>query len=114
MKQKLIDLLTDFRIAVEQEDVVTLINMFDKLGIDTKRYNPLGKFVCGLMIEDIKKAVFKKKDGILKVSRKNEYHEKTYDFYKIKDNTLLRNGHEAEWSSIGKLYQAYKKIHKIT
>ena len=104
MKQKLIDLLTDFKIAVEQEDVAKLISMFDKLGIDTRRYNPLEKFVCSLVIEDIKKAVLKKKNGILKVCRKDAYQEDTYDFYKIEDNILLRNGNDVKWSSLGKLY----------
>ena len=31
----------------------------------------------------------------------------------IKDSVLIRNGFDVKWSSIGKLYQAYKKIHKI-
>ena len=112
-KNKLLSLINDLKDAVEQDDITTIISVLSELGIDSRRRTPLGEFVCGLMIEDIKKAVLNEKDGIIKVGRKDVYHEVTYDYYKIKDGILLRNGHDTEWSSVGKLYQAYKKIHKI-
>ena len=46
------------------------------------------------------------------ISRKAEYNIETKDYYTIKDNILYRNGHDTKWSSIGKLYHAYKKINE--
>ena len=113
MKQRLIDLLTDFKEAVEQDNVEVMITMFDAFGIDSRRTTILDVHLRRLLIDDIKTAVQKRKRGVIKVKRKGVYGDTTFDFYKIVGDNLHRNGTDAKWTSICKLYTAYKQIHKI-
>jgi hypothetical protein len=53
------------------------------------------------------------KNDSIKISRKDVYHQETFDWYSLKDGELFRNGSNAIYTPIGKLYIAYKKLHKI-
>ena len=47
------------------------------------------------------------------INRTNEYGDPTFDCYKIEESELIRNGSSARYTSLGKLYTAYKKIYKL-
>lgn len=113
MKEKLLKTINDFKTAVEKGDVQTLIGMYETLGIDTRKTTKLDDYLRSLMVDDIKAYVEKRAEKKYRVVRMGVYHEPTYDTYRIEDDKLLRNGTDVKWSSIGKLYAAYKQIHKI-
>lgn len=64
-------------------------------------------------MDDIKQYIIDKKLKKLRINRTNEYGDPTFDSYKIDEARLLRNNAPARYTSLGKLYTAYKKIHKL-
>lgn len=57
-------------------------------------------------------------EPILKEITEEEYNPNNDDHikkgcYKIEGGELIRNGSSARYTSLGKLYTAYKKIHKL-
>ena len=113
MDNKLITLLDTCKDAIIKKDIVTLISSAKSLGLDDNSRSPLLDFIENLIIEDIKDFMIRNKKNFIDVSRKNIYHEKIVDCYSLKDGELFRNGHKAIFSSVGKLYIAYKRIHEI-
>ena len=112
-KDKLLAQIDSLRNAVVNNDVSATISLISEIPIDTRSRSLVADFLRELMIASIIEYIGKRKSGKLKVERKGVYNESTFDYYLIKDGVLCRNGSDAKWSSIGKLYQAYKKINKI-
>lgn len=113
MKDKLISKIAKLQEAIENEDIPTLIEFMKDLNIDTRRWSPIYDFTQQLLIQGIKDYMLKKKKKVFKVKRIAEYQIETEDWYTIKDDVLHRNGSSCRYSSIGKLYIAYKKINKM-
>ncbi len=113
MDNKLITLLDNCKDAVIKKDIVALISSAKSIGLDGNSNSPLFDFIRNLIIEDIKNFMVQKKRDSIRISRKGVYHEDTFDWYSLKDGELFRNGFKAMYSSIGKLYMAYKRIHNI-
>lgn len=114
MDNNIITLLDNCKDAIIKKDIVAFISSAKSLGLDGNSNSPLLDFVRNLIIEDIKNFMIHNKKNPIKVSRKDVYHIETFDWYSLKDGELFRNGHKAFYSSIGKLYTAYKRIHKIS
>lgn len=113
-KQVLLTPITKLVKALYTENIPTVIHLLDKVKIDSRYSSDLINYVTELLVEDIKRHLeCCTRNRKLKVTRKDVYNIDTFDTYTIKDNVLYRNGNNANWSSIGKLYQAYKFIHKI-
>lgn len=113
-KQALLTPITKLVKALYTKDIPTIIHLFTKVRIDSNYYSDVNTYVTELLIEDIKIHLeCHTSNKKLKVNRKDVYNIDTFDIYTIKDNVLYRNGHDAKWTNIGKLYQAYKFIHKI-
>lgn len=112
-KDKLLAQIDSLRNAVVNNDVPAMISLISEIPIDTRSRSLVDDFLRGLMIASITEYISKRKSEKLRIDRKNEYGDPTFDTYLMKDGVLCRNGSEAKWSSIGKLYQAYKKINKI-
>lgn len=108
-------LINDIKILsnnVQTNNIVGLIDSINTLRLD-KNVSPVVRFACDIMIDEIKSHILKENITCLRVSRKAEYNIDTADIYTIKDGVLYRNGRDTKWSSFGKLYQAYKYIHKL-
>ncbi len=114
MNNDIIALLDNCKDAVIKKDIVALIDSAESLGLDGNSRSPLLDFIQNLIIEDIKNFMVQNKKNSIKISRKNVYHEETFDWYSLKDGELFRNGFNVTFDSIGKLYIAYKRIHKIS
>lgn len=113
-KQVLLKPITELVKALYEENIPTIIHLLDKVKIDSRYSSDVINYVTELLIEDIKTHIeCCTRNRKLKVTRKDVYHNDTFDVYTIKDNVLYRNGNDIKWTSIGKLYQAYKFIHKI-
>lgn len=110
MKDKLILQVRKLQEAVENEDIPTLIESMKEFKIDTRCWSPIYDFTQQLIIQSIKDYMLKKKKKVLKVKRIAEYQIKTEDWYTIKDGVLHRNGCSCRYTTIGKLYVAYKQI----
>lgn len=113
MKDKLISKIAKLTEAVENEDIPTLIESMKDLKIDTRCWSPIYDFTQQLIVQSIKDYMLRKKKNILRVKRIAEYSIETIDYYTIKDGVLHRNGSDCKYSTIGKLYTAYKQIHNI-
>lgn len=111
MENTLIALLDNCKTAVVNKDITALITLAKSLGLDSNSSSPLLDFIRNLIIEDIKTFMIKNKKNRIGISRRNAYHEETFDWYSLQDEKLLRNGHTTNFDSIGKLYSAYKYIH---
>jgi len=114
MDNNIIILLDNCKNAVIKKDIVALIDSAKSLGLDGNSRSPLLDFIRNLIIEDIKDFIIQNKKDFIKISRKNVYHVETFDYYSLKDGELFRNGHKTTFDSVGKLYMAYKRIHKIS
>ncbi len=112
MDKTLISLLDSCKTAVIKKDIVALITLAKSLGLDGNSRSPLLDFIRNLLIEDIKNFMVENKKNAIRVSRIGVYHEETFDWYSLQDGKLLRNRHTTNFDSIGKLYSAYKYIHK--
>ena len=113
MDNKLITLLDNCKDAVIKKDIIALISSAKSLGLDGNSRSPLLEFIRNLIIEDIKNFMEQKKKDSIRISRKNAYHQDTFDWYSLKDGELFRNGFKVTFDSIGKLYIVYKRIHNI-
>ena len=114
MDNNIIALLDNCKNAVIEKDIVALISYAKSLGLDGNSHSPLLSFIRNLIIEDIKNFMVQNKKDTIKVSRMGAYHEETFDWYTLKDGKLFRNESKITFSSVGKLYVAYKQIHKIS
>lgn len=113
MDNNVITLLDNCKTAVIEKDIVALIKSMRTLGLDNNSRSPLLDYTRNLIVEDIKDYMIQNKKETIRISRKNVYHEETFDWYSLKDGELFRNGFKVTFDSVGKLYSAYKKIHKI-
>lgn len=114
MDNNIIILLDNCRDAAIRKDIVALIGFAKSLGLNWNSNSPLLDFIKNLIIENIKDFIIQNKKNFIKIGRKNVYHEETFDYYSLKDGELFRNGHKTTFDSVGKLYVAYKNIHKIS
>lgn len=112
-EENIITLLDNCKNAVINKDIVALIDYAKSLGLDGNSRSPLLDFVRNIIVEDIKNFMVQSKKDSIRISRKNIYHEETFDWYSLKDGELFRNGYSVAFDSIGKLYIAYKRIHNI-
>lgn len=113
-KQVLLTPITELVKALYAEDIPTIIHLLDEVKIDSRYFSDIINYVKELLIEDIKTHLeCCTRNRTLRVDRKNIYRSDTFDVYTIKDGILCRAGIDARWTSIDKLYQAYKFIHKI-
>jgi hypothetical protein len=113
-KQVLLTPIIELVKALYKEDIPAIIHLLDRTKIYLRYSSDVINYVKELLIEDIKIHIEScTRKRTLKVTRKDVYHNDTVDKYTIKDNILYRNGDDVTWTSIGKLYQAYKFIHKI-
>ena len=113
MKDELISKIAKLKEAVENEDIPTLIESMKEFKIDTRCWSPIYDFTQQLITQSIKDYMLKKEKKVLKVQRIGEYQIKTEDWYTVKEGVLHRNGCSCRYTSIGKLYTAYKKINKM-
>ena len=114
MDNKLITLLDTCKDAIIKKDIVALIDSAKSLGLDGNSNSPLLDFIRNLIVEDIKDFMVQSKKDSIRISRKNVYHQETFDWYSLKDGELFRNGYKVTFDAIGKLYTAYKQIHNIS
>ena len=113
-KQILLTPITELIKALYAEDIPTIMHLLDRNKIDLNYFSDIINYVKELLIDDIKVHLeCCTRNKTLRVDRKNVYHSDTFDVYTIKDGVLCRAGVDARWTSVGKLYQAYKFIHKI-
>ena len=112
-EESIITLLDNCKNAIVRRDIVALIDSAVSLGLDGNSRSPLLDFIRNLIIEDIKNFIVQSKKDSIRISRKNVYHQETFDWYSLKDGELFRNGFKVTFDSIGKLYIAYKRIHNI-
>ena len=113
-KQVLLTPIIELVKALYKEDIPTIIHLLDRNKIDLNYFSDIINYVKELLIDDIKVHLeCCTRNKTLRVDRKNVYHSDTFDVYTIKDGVLCRAGVDARWTSVGKLYQAYKFIHKI-
>ena len=107
-KKEALEYLTQLDVAVKNDDVHSLMQLIKSSNL--ANYLPkIPNFVKVLLINKIQNYIENNQSPLI-ISRTEAYNIETKDYYTIKDNKLYRNGHEAKWSAIGKLYQAYKKI----
>lgn len=114
MDNNIIILLNSCKDAVIKKDIITLISSAKSLGLDGNSRSPLLDFIRNLIIEDIKNFMVQNKKDSIRISRKNVYHQEISDWYSLSDGELFRNGFKVTFDSVGKLYVAYKNIHKIS
>lgn len=111
LKDKLIKDLGDLQLAIQSEDIPTIIHQISTHKIESR---DLEEFTRGLLMDDIKQYIIDKRLEKLRINRTNEYGYPIFDCYKIGgDEQLIRNGSPARYTSLGKLYAAYKKIYKL-
>lgn len=107
-KKEALEWITQLDIAVKNDDVHSLMRLIKSSNLAD--YLPkIPDFVRILLVSKIKNYIENNKTPLI-ISQKGVYNIETKDYYTIKDNNLYRNGHDTKWDSIGKLYQAYKKI----
>lgn len=111
-KDEILSLLKNVETAVETQDVAAIFNLMDKLKIDTRFFSPLHDYVQSIMVDALTAKVGRLKTGKLRIGRKTEYGNDTFDVYTLRDGELYRDGHSAKFDSIGKLYVAYQHITK--
>lgn len=109
MKEKLISQIEGLQRAIDSEDIPALINFMETLRIDTRYWSPIYDFTHQLLAKSIKDYILGKKK-VLRIKRLAEYQIETTDVYSVKDDVLYRNGADCKWTSVGKLYSAYKQI----
>lgn len=110
LKDKLIKDFGDLQAAIQSEDIPAIIHQISTHKIESR---DLEDFTRGLLMDDIKQYIVDNKLKKLRINRTNEYGDPTFDCYMIEGARLIRNGSPARYTFLGKLYTAYKKIHKI-
>ena len=104
--------IESLRNAVENEEIDVLIHLIDNMGFDNRKSSMIVDFAKQIIINFISDYIKEKGLDTLRVSRTGEYGTKTYDTYQRCKEELFRNGTNVQWTSLGKLYQAYKYIKK--
>lgn len=110
---KLLTQLKQLQEAIINDDIETIVELIDKLGFDMKKYSPLMDCLHITLTNFIVNYIETNNIETLKIERKGVYNEITYDWYKIINNELFRNGHNTNYE-IARLYQAYKYIKNNT
>jgi bisphosphoglycerate-independent phosphoglycerate mutase (AlkP superfamily) len=110
IKSNLLIEIDSLKNAVEKEDVEVLIHLIDDMGFDNRKSSMIVDFAKQIIINFISDYIKEKDIETLRISRTGEYGTKTYDTYKRCKEELFRNGTNVQWTSLGKLYQAYKYI----
>ena len=113
MYNRIIALIKCLEDAVRMQDVSAIIDYMKDLAIDNRQSSILEKYARQICIDIITDHITCKKLDKFVVSRKGEYGTTTYDTYVLDGGVLKRNGTDVKWTTLGKLYQAYKKINKI-
>lgn len=112
IKNNLLIKIDSLRNAIENEDIDILIHLIDNMGFDNRRSSMVIDFAQQIIINFISNYIKEKGLDTLRVKRTGEYGTETYDIYQRCKEGLFRNGTNAQWTSLGKLYQAYKYIKK--
>ena len=108
MKEELINELNELILAIQKEDVGTIMKCMNTLKINYD-FSPLRKLTANFISKVIKEHIENTKES-LRVQRKGDYDIIHTDVYTIKDDIVYRNGYDIKWSALGKIYQAYKQI----
>jgi len=111
-KSDLLIKIDSLKNAIEKEDIDALIHLIDNMGFDNRKSSMVMDFAKQTIINFISNYIKEKGLDTLRVERTGEYGTKTYDTYQICKEELFRNGTNVQWTSLGKLYQAYKYIKK--
>ena len=104
-KNDLLIKINNLRSAVENEDIDTLIPLIDNMGFDNRKLSMIMDYAQQLIINFISNYIKEKGLDKFRVER-----TETFDIYRICEGKLLRNGTNARFTSLGKLYCAYKYI----
>ena len=112
VKNNLLIRIDSLRNAVENEEIDILIHLIDDMGFDNRKSSMMMDFAKQIIINFISDYIKEKGLDTLRVKRTGEYGAETYDTYQRCKEGLFRNGTNVEWTSLGKLYQAYKYIKK--
>lgn len=113
-KERCLATLAGLLSGVEQGDIPAIIKGIDELRIDPGRGGALIYHTEEAIIADITEEVRKREDGRLRVARPGRYKEPVVDVYTLGESgELVRNQAPAKFTSLGKLYAAYKCIHGI-
>jgi hypothetical protein len=107
-QEEIINELTDLILAIQKEDVCTIIKCMSTLKINYD-FSPLRNIITNFISKTIKEYIENTNES-LRVQRKGDYGIIYTDVYTIKDSTVYRNGHDIKWSALNKIYQAYKQI----
>lgn len=108
-KQEILDKVTALGRALMNEEVHDAIRLIGELKLNTQTYSPIVDYLREIILRTLTEKV-SQMGGKFQVTRRGEYNTPTTDYYKIEDGVLNRNGNPAKWTSLGKLYQAYKQI----
>ena len=112
IKEQLLEQICILKKAVETDDIEKLVHSIDSMKFDTRYSTGVIVYLTELIIKFISEHISRNGLDTLRVKRKGEYNTETYDTYQMCKGELYRNGHNAKWDSVGKLYQAYKYIKK--
>ena len=108
-KSELLNKIDCLKQAVVTDCIDHLIEAISDLHIDFRYANsPILEYIHKLLVENI--TIYLETHTTLRVSRTSEYGSKTFDTFILKEGKLLRNGVDAKFSNIYKLYNAYKFI----
>ena len=110
IKNDLLIKIDSLRKAVENEEIDILIHLIDDMGFDNRKSSMVMEFAKQVIINFISDYIKEKDLDTLRIERTGEYGTKTYDTYQRCKEGLFRNGTNVQWTSLGKLYQAYKYI----
>lgn len=112
IKNKLLEQIDVLKDRIEREDIQGLIEIIDEMRFEKSIRCSAYEFIQKLLIEFVSEHIKHANLDTFRVKRRGEYGGTTYDTYQVCKDGLYRNGHKAEWDSVGKLYQAYKYIMK--
>jgi len=108
MKEELLKEIERLKVAIMTDNIDELIKSIDKLQFDTRFLSPIISYTQDCIIRFIMDYMRRNNKDTLRVTRHNEYHDETFDVYKVAGGKLLRNGSSVIFTSLGKLYKAYK------
>ncbi len=109
-KKKLLNDIERLRISVQNDDIDSLLEFKEIIGVDYARNSKLVDFIKSRIISIISSYIKNKGLENLHIKTLNVYNDKTQDVYELREGKLFRNGHITTYDSIGKLYQAYNFI----
>lgn len=112
IKDELLIKIGSLKSAVENEDIDTLIYLIDNMGFDDSKSSLMVEFTKQIIVNFISDYIKKKGLDTLRVKRTSAYGTEVYDTYQRDKENLFRNGYKIQWTSLGKLYQAYEYIKK--